>query len=916
MRGVGARPGSAVAVLLALALAVAGPAFGLSGETPPLVTATEVVSPHPLPEPLVRASVHPLVGRPRQRGAVRERVEQLWTLGLFSQVTVEEVEEPGGVRLVFRLERRPHVRRIAVTGDLGIESVDIVKAIGLGVGDGAAAERLERARRDVLALYEREGFFRPEVAVDTRTDPTTNGVDLTFAIRAGSRARVGAVDVEGAGPLATREITRARGLRVGDAYRESRVREAVEQIEDRLRAAGFAGARIEAKTPRWDLASNTVTLLLLVAEGPRVTLEFEGNQALGDSTLRERVGPRLAGSLDEAEIAPVLREVETVYREAGYPSVRATGSLRREGNEVTIRVTVVEGRPVAVASIGLPGAPPALERSLREQLATRPERFLSKGPFVEETLDRDVQGLTALLRARGYPEARVGPATSQPSDDGRHMRVDIPIDPGPLTSVGRVEISGAAAIASTELGAALGLRPGAPWDPLLVEEARRIIVRRYARLGQFGVDVQVRVTPRGDMRDVTIDIREGVTTRIGSIVVRGLVQTREDVVRRELRFAPGQPLDPEVLLEAQRRLSVLGIFESVEVEPLRPPSLPFVEVVVTVREGQPWHLDAGVGYQTFYGFRATVEAGHDNLFGTGRSLGLQLRVSQRGNLERLVYREPWLFGTRWLGELTLFHEASEEIGYDLRQVGLLASIQRDLWPERMPGLRGLFQYSLVDADRFNIDDALLEENITPGRQLISALSGQLTLERRNRPFDPTRGSFHLVGFEIADRVLGSQASFIKGRLETAWFFDWLAPTVLAVSARLGLAAPLAGDTSLPIERRFFAGGAGTVRGYEERKLGPLDADGDPLGGNAAVVLNVEWRVPIWRWIWGAAFFDTGAVTSRVRDLSLSQFKSGIGGGLRLATPVGPVRLDIGYPLNVIPGEERKVQVYIAVGFPF
>ena len=139
--------------------------------------------------------------------------------------------------------------------------------------------------------------------------------------------------------------------------------------------------------------------------------------------------------------------------------------------------------------------------------------------------------------------------------------------------------------------------------------------------------------------------------------------------------------------------------------------------------------------------------------------------------------------------------------------------------------------------------------------------------------------------------------------------------MVALAARLGLATPYGGTQDLPIEDRFYAGGANSVRGYREQRVGPLDAQGDPLGGNALVVLNAEWRFPIWRVLGGVVFVDAGTVTSQVNQLAWDTFRVGTGGGLRLNTPVGPIRVDFGYALTPIPGEGR-FQAYFALGNPF
>jgi outer membrane protein insertion porin family len=449
-----------------------------------------------------------------------------------------------------------------------------------------------------------------------------------------------------------------------------------------------------------------------------------------------------------------------------------------------------------------------------------------------------------------------------------------------------------------------------------VQEGRRVIERRFAQRGYLAAEVQASSRRRDGLADVTYRVTAGPQTRIGRVLVGGLVQTREDVVRRELPFRPGDPFNPEALVEAQRRLGEVAVLERIDVEPLRPPPLPFADVIVTVRERKPWHVDLGIGYTTFEGARGFGEIGHDNVFGRAHSLALRQRISQRGDRTDLLYGVPWLFNTRWRGNAALFRERFEQIGYDQERYGLLLGVQRPLLEEVIRGLRVALRYEISEVNRFDIDPTLLEEDVQPGRQRIATLTPEVTLDRRDLPLDPHRGSFHLVSVRGGGSALGGEADFVATRLETHWFLDWLPPTVLVVSARLGLAEPLAADDTLPIEERFFAGGAATVRGYRERRLGPLDARGNPAGGNGLAVFNVEWRFPIWRWFGGTVFFDTGAVTAEVEDLAPDELRSGVGAGLRLSTPVGPVRLDVGYPLDRVENQDQKPRVYLSIGHPF
>jgi outer membrane protein assembly factor BamA len=388
-----------------------------------------------------------------------------------------------------------------------------------------------------------------------------------------------------------------------------------------------------------------------------------------------------------------------------------------------------------------------------------------------------------------------------------------------------------------------------------------------------------------------------------------------------LPFRSGDVLLPDKLLDGQRRLGEFPAFDAVSVDPLRPPPNPFADVEVTLRERKPWHLDFGLGYSNAEGVRGFIEFGHDDVFGTGASLSVRQRLTAGGDSTRwsertdVLGRVPFILGSPWWLDADVFQESSAQLGYDLSHAGVWLDGHRDLFPERIKGLRGDLRYRLESVRYSNVDPSLAASDVTTGRQFIVSVTPMLTLDRRDEPLDPTRGSFHQISVEIGPRFLGGDVQFVKGWLESRWFFKWPPPTVIAMAGRLGLASPYGDTPALTIRDRFFAGGATTVRGFRQDRLGPLDAQGNPTGGNASAILNLEWRFPIWRWFGGALFVDTGTVTPEVSDLKLDALRTGAGGGLRIKTPVGPIRFDVGYALQPVPGESRT-QFYVTVGNPF
>jgi outer membrane protein insertion porin family len=753
------------------------------------------------------------------------------------------------------------------------------------------------------------------VTVDESVDPDTNGRDIIFTVRAGQRARLGKIEIVGGSHIDPAGLARAFGLRRDAYFRDAEVREGVLRVQEQLRKEGYFEGRVADSHVLWNRAENRVDIRVELSEGAKFRVEFVGNRELKDALLSERLMLEDSGVVDETEIRANARQIEALYRENGYHFVRVQAALETADSPQTVRFVIEEGPKVVVRSVRFSGNESFSAERLQGKILTRPAALLHKGLLRQEALELDVRILQEFFRSEGFADAEVGPAELDFDEERSRVDVVFPIREGRRLGVGEIAVVGLTVISSKEAIEALPVKKGDFWHLAKAEEGRGVLERLLARRGYHAARVDLETARRDGSMEIVYSVDEGGQTRIGRVLVNGLILTRQDVVWRSLPFRPGDPFNPDDMLQAERRLAGLGLFDQVEVQPLRPAPLAYSDVRVGVRERKPWRVDFGLGYNSDTGGRGFLEVGHDNLWGTGRAASFREELSERGDRTDLGFREPWLFGTRWQGDARFFRERRQEIGFELDRLGLSIGMQRELFPERVAGLNAALGYRIEQVRRFRVDPTLAVQDVEAGREVVARMTSSLTLDRRDNPLDPKSGSFHLASAEFGAMALGSELSFFRSRLETYWFFHWPPPTVLALSGRLGFAAPLGATDDVAIEDRFFAGGSTTVRGFRDNRLGPRDSAGNPTGGNAQAIVNIEWRFPLWNWLGGAIFWDMGAIGREWETLSARDFRSGIGSGLRLKTPVGPIRLDFGYALNPIAGD-KPWQIYLSVGNPF
>ncbi len=912
-----------------------------------------------LADPRLVSLIETAVGQPLDLHAVRESITHLFSLGTYADVRVVAALEDGRVRLVYELVPAHPIEVIAFRGidrpglDEGRLRQQLAESFGRAPRETRApqmADTLERVIRDA-------GYLSARATARVEPVPGDPRRRLLFTVDAGPLARIGDITVEGTPGMSVAEFLDRVDLHTGDPFVREVFGARLERYLADRRRQGHYQARASV-TPRLDAQQLTARLDFVVDQGPRVRIVFAGDPIPADRQA-ELVPVAREGSADEDlledssnRIAEYLRAQG--YRDASAPFVRET----REG-ELVITFTVRRGSQYRVATVDVGGNASIPTPDLAARLRVRAGQ-----PFSAAALDADLVQIEEAYRRQGFASARADAtveAQGASTEAVVPMAVRIAITENVRTIVNSVSIEGNRDIAPESLTTGLSLSPGQPYSTGRLAFDRDAIELKYANLGYHtaSVESRTRVSPDGRLADVVFAVREGARVFVDRILIVGNDRTSSETIERELRFRPGEPLGLEAISESQRRLAALGLFRRARITQLGRADEGRRDVLVTIEEAPLTTIGYGAGFevrrrvvrtandpdvaseQLQFAPRASFEVGRRNLFGTNRSVNLFTSASLHPRNSPVFanqapasgdsggygfpqyrvlgqFRQPRILQSTADFRVTGTLEQQIRSSFNFSRRSVIAELAMRL--SRNVSVSGGYQIQRTRVFNQSVEQSQQRaiDRLFPKVRVSSFLASAIR-DTRDDPVDPSRGSYFSGNGQVAARTVGSEVGFVKSYI-TAQSFRTLPRTngiVFAASARLGAAAGFpnaAGSRDLPASERFFAGGDTTVRGFTLDRLGvrrdppspvdTLDAAGFALGGNALLLFNGEFRVPVRSGVRVVGFADVGNVFKTVSDVTVRDLRPALGFGFRYKSPVGPLRFDLGFKVPRRTGETR------------
>jgi len=721
--------------------------------------------------------------------------------------------------------------------------------------------------------------------------------------RSDDRPVIHKLRLEGEWPLSKRRLRRATGLSKGQPYDPFLAFVADVHLERELAVAGFPEARVRTRV---DGSERSPTLVFTCETGPRHEIEFVGDDPPKE-VRREVLALYMPPPLESVAIANMRLALRRHYQATGHPFAEVGAEHREDRLEFLIE----PGEPLSYRGPVVEGVDERGAGMIRDLLGSP----LELAAAVEDP-GRAGRMVSNLLAGIGYPDARVVELRAGEPQDGV-SEVRLVVETGERALIAEVSVIGRDALGlTTDLAGALAI--GAPLDRRAIDNQVAEIRRAYQQAGYDQVSVRaVPSTLEDGGGKVEIHIEPGMQRRLEEVRFKGTRYVNPRYLRTGLDLDEGELLDVFKVDE-----SAIGIANFAPVERVQVATVPSGSgasiVEFDVYEKPRWTVELGAGWDSDRGFEGRTGLRDDNLFGRGVSANLRLRANDLEKVALLYGSLPPLPGGRTtIGTTLSYSERDQELavgGGIAPYVEFENQASLDLIYELTPRTT-LKPYVRYTWTRWEFDEAnrLLNQELAT-----VTLGGAAFLDRFDNPFDPRRG-FSLVGdVGWSSSYFGSELdtlrSMVSGSVAVSPGPGW----TWVQTGRVGVAEPLRG-TLLERNLRFFAGGQGSIRGFDFESVGRWVESEEGvvrmLGGGGLFIVNEELRTPLWKSLRGAVFVDTGQVWESwsVADWRLS---TSVGLGLRWSTPVGLVWGDVAWPVANVGISSRDVKYYFGIGRPF
>src|SRR5437762_4526149 len=714
------------------------------------------------------------------------------------------------------------------------------------------------------------------------------------------------IDVQYTGPgtVSKERILAQMRTKVGQPYSDQVVEQDIETL---YKTGAVLNVRIFAQPE-----GNGVKVIVAVQTRSIVReIEIDGAEQVKAKRLRKEIKLKLNQTVNEQQLDEARQKIVEVYQGRGYNDVSVqfrVDPIDEKRGTARVVFTVNEGVKGAVRQIHFEGNEHFSEKVLRKQMKTRGKTliyFLDKSGRLDEVqLEQDLDKIREWYQNHGYIDVQIKDTRKERTKNGP-MILTIVIAEGPQYHVSKLTISGEKATTEDKIRALLKMKEGSVYSPKQLRDDAKAVADAYGSGGYVDLVVLPEGTTAGPARiDVHYKIEEGDRSFVERINIAGNTRTKDKVIRREVLLAPGDVFNTVRVDTTKKRLENLGYFSKVETYPEDTEIAGRKDLDILVQEKRTGSLTFGGGFRTIdqlVGFAELTQGNFDLMnwpafTGAGQKFRLRLQYGTQRKDFVLSLTEPYFLDRRLsLGGQLFFSEATYlSTVYDQRNYGFAIELRKPI----NAYMYATLGYRLQDVDIFNVDpSASVEIQSQEGSFVESEILTSLVFDRRDNPLLSRRGQRVTLSPYIAGGFLGGDVQIYGFDVEGSQYFRFRWDTILLLNIEVATVDTWGSGDQVPIYDRLYLGGSNNLRGFPFREVGPQDDKGQPIGGNSMARATVEFTFPIIEKARGAIFYDTGFVNSEAWSFGFNHIASDIGVGIRLDLPIGPLRLDYGYPIQ-------------------
>ncbi len=882
------------------------------------VTAQELA---PLPTQLALR-----VGQPFTASDLRESIRKLFATGLYEQITAQGIVQGNAVVIVFQGTPQVFLHRIYVEGiHHDLFAAQLQRATRLEIGTKFTHQSLQRATESLRATLRQSGYFQPQIDATTRPGAGKNQIDVVCRIVLGRQAHVGAIDVTGNPDMTLQKFRKVAKLKAGSKVQTETLSRALQRLQKKYQKQNRLEATVKGNEKQFDAKNDTVEYTFSVDRGPLVRVHVTG-ASISSGAIKSLIPVYEEGAVDPDLLNEGDRNLRDHLQRQGYFDAHVSHVLSHPvWGEDLLLYRVVRGSRQKVVSVRVSGNHYFDDATILERLSVVKADLADRyGRFSQSLLERDSNAIQALYKSNGFSQVTVTPLITDaglPKASGRRvyagLKVDYQIEEGPQQRVGIVRLLGVEQVAQEKLLQQMNTRPGQPYSASNLAGDRTTILTYYYRHGFL--QVEMTITQQEDAKDpnlidIDCNIQEGKQFFVDQVLTSGIHYTRPQVVSSRVELHSGDPLDRSKLLDTQRRLYNLALFNEVDMAVVNPRGAQQKkDVLLNISEAHRWNYDYGLGFEAQTGTPqtncpsaasliqlgqnpATFKCSPNGTFGASERISFDIsRINLRGrnqsitlqtaygNLEKqatMVFDNPAFYGDRKLDfSISGGYVQSQDITtYSSSSISASGTFTHR--PDKANTLIYSFAYRYITLDNLQISANLIPLLSQPAR--VSGPGITWVHDTRDDPLNPTRGWYLSAQQFFAWSGFGAQANFNRLDVTQSNYYrvhqkNW----IFARSTRFGI-ENIYGNPSygtIPLPERLYAGGATSHRGFSINSAGPRDLQtGYPVGGSGAFINTLELRIPpialpyVGKNLGWAIFNDMGNVYDTESDIWSGLFR--------------------------------------------